>query len=165
MKAFRIKDLMINVVAQRGSGAAGMPGPDDDITDFPPHLTPVIMVAQYSPRFRAIGQFAGNIERLSPDAVNKLSIEAGNAAVAGALFRTALCAEDSPTCAANQIISPVATLGASLRFDDLVMVKGLLTEAVEGITELENSRLELAHKQADELIPKLEGAIEELKMR
>ena len=142
-----------------------MPGPDDDITDFPPWLTPVIMVAQYTAKFRAIGKYADNIERLDPEIVKQVSVEAGNAAVAGALFRTALCAEDMPTCSANQIISPVATQGARLRLEDLVMVKGLLAEAVGAITELEKSRFAMAHEQSEELIPKFEAAIQELKMR
>ena len=165
MKAFMVKDLMINVIPQEiGSSGVAYPGPDDDITDFPPTITPVIAVARFSPRFHVITQVAeGSIERLSPEILDNVALEAGKAAVAGAFIGTAQCTIDMPTCEANQIISPVASHNA-LRFEDLAIAKGLLVEAVERITALEKSRLRLASAQAEELIPRLEGALEELEM-
>ena len=162
MKAFKVKDLMINVIPQRlGSGGAGMPGPDDDITDFPPTITPVIMVAKFSPQFRIVSELAVKFDQLDPEVVETVAQEAGRFAAAGMLV--GLCTEDMPTCRANQIISPVASLGDGLRFQDLVEAKVLLNEAVVRISELENSRLNMARQQADKLIPKLEGALDELR--
>jgi hypothetical protein len=119
------------------------------------------MVAKYSPQFQLIRELAVKVDQLDPEVMENVAQEAGMYAMAGMFV--GLCTEDSPTCRANQIISPVASLGDGLRFEDLVEVKVFLNEAVARITDLENSRLNMARQQADKLIPKLEGALEELR--
>lgn len=164
MKAFRVKDLMINVVPQAiGKGGVGHPGPDDDIDDFPPTITPIIMVAKFSPRIRVIDQFAGKVEQLDLHILDTLALDAGRAAVAGMFVGTALCTEDMPTCRANPRISPVASMTDGLRFEDLVQVKDLLNQALERINRLEESRLALGRRNARGLVPMLESAAAELR--
>jgi hypothetical protein len=161
MRAFKVKDLMINVVPQKASGGGGtsLPGPDSDITDFPPTITPVIMVAKETYRLRVLDKI--KIEQLDVAVLENLAVQVGRAAVAG-MF---LCTEEMATCQANERISPFASMAESLRFDDLITVRGLLDETMSQISMLEKSRLEEARGQAAELIPMLEGALSELKGR
>jgi hypothetical protein len=156
---FRIKDLMINVIPSAfvGGGGSSQPGPDDDMNDIPWWLTPVISIAVQTSKFQAIRKVG--LENLAAVEMEHVAHDLGFAALGGAF----LCSQDMPTCAQNPRISPWATPGVALRFDDLPEVKLLLNEALEYITKIENSRFQQAQADASTLIPLLEDALRELR--
>ena len=185
MKAFRVKDLMINVIPQRSGGGGGtsMPGPDDDVTEFTP-TTPIIVLPKY---YAIVGDMIAKIGRLNPEVFDAAALDLGRqmfGLIANAqceadmptcrdlpewFSRTAVfgrgvaqCTEDMPTCNYNEPLSWVAE-GIGLKFEDLVIVNEFLKDLVPGITRLENQRLDLARKEAGKWVPKLEGVIDELK--
>ena len=161
IRAFRVKDLMINVVPQSSDGGtAGMPNPDDDIDPRGPG-SPIIRVAQLSAKLFAMGFFS-KVAELDLQVVDHVALNIGRAALAPALS-AALCTEDMATCQANPRISPYASLDQGLRFQDLIEAKVALTETLNMITEIEDARLAQARKLSGEFIPRLEGALDELK--
>lgn len=185
MKAFRVKDLMINVIPQRsGGGGSSMPGPDDDIDDFSP-WTPIIIIPKY---YAVIAKLVAKSAKFNKEVLDVAALEVGREIVgrmavsycsedmptcrdltpwvsrvaAGGGGGAAICTEESPTCRNDARLSLVASV-PSLDFEDLVIVKEQLSELVADITRLENRRLDLARKEASKLVPKLESAIDELK--
>jgi hypothetical protein len=167
MKAFRVKDLMVNLIPRRGGGGGtGMPGPDDDINTFPPTITPIISVAVFSPKVRYLVNFAGKLDELEPQYLERVVMDLGQAAFAGLLAgnNNFQCAEPEATvrlCQRNPVLSRVAHSDA-LRFDDLVEMKPILRDALDRITEIEKGRLIEAQRNAGEIVPKLQAAIVEL---
>jgi len=150
---------MINVLPQgSGGGSVGLIDPDTDITAFPPWVTPIIRVAKDT---RKITTLTANVAELDVAALDIVARDIGRAAIGTSL----MCTEYSQTCEAMPRISPYATFGESLRFEDLLTVKELLTETLTYITKLEDARLEGAREHAEELVPTLEHAIGELGKR
>jgi hypothetical protein len=154
--SFRVKDLMINVLPVRGGGGiAGLVDPESDV-DFTP-ISPVVILAARMNKLRAIEKIG--LARLTTEGFNAAALDIGRVAI-GSMF---LCAEDMPTCGANEAISPVATPMEGLRVGDLVVAKEVLTEALESINQLEAKRLKLARNEAKEVAPLLEDALAELR--
>lgn len=182
MKAFRVKDLMINVIPTRlGGGGAGMSGPDDDVTDLN-YLAPYMILPKY---YAIIGELVEKRALLNKEVFDVAARELGREIVGriaagyctedmptcrdldGWVSRTAVvgaassCTEDMPTCNNNIRFSMIASM-PSLDFEHLAIVKELLSGLVADITKLENNRLDLARQEKDKWSPKVEGVINEL---
>ena len=163
MATFKVKDLMINVIPERTSAGGGtfLPGPDSDTSEFPPTITPVIMIARDSYKLEFLNKFKGNVDQLNPQLIDKVADKMGQLAMGGAI--TALCTQDMPTCD-GRLISPVAMEPGRLTLQDLVSVKGLLKDAIHSIDQVEASATKRAF--ADEkLVSRLEAGVEALKER
>ena len=166
MSTFKIRDLMINVIPKqtvdRGgrAGLCAMEGSTADYTPITPH-TPVILVAQYSPRFTVLEGLAEKVDRAGTEAITNIAADVGRAAVAGQFM--ALCAEDMATCANNEVLSPVAFGMDILRVADLPALKLQLQDSIKAIDVVERNLGQLAQKQARDLLPRLEAAVDELK--
>ena len=156
-RAFRVKDLMINVLPARGRGgaSAGLIGPDQDITDFTP-ITPIVIVVSKLYNLRAIEKLG--LSRLTVDGFDAAALNLGRAALSG-MF---LCTENMPTCGANEAISPVATPLERLRLEDLVVAKEVLTEVIQSIDKVEVQRMRQVRSEVKEVAPLLEEALAEL---
>lgn len=131
---FRIRDLTLKKIPTevvRGAfGAKFYPGPDSDPDDFPPTITPVIMIDKYGAHLEVLDHI--EVEELDIAMLDRLALDIGRAVVASKFFPgTALCAQDSPTCAANPRISPLASLAEGVTNIDVGLARDRLAAHLE----------------------------------
>jgi hypothetical protein len=159
-RAFRVKDLMINVMPGRlGGGGTGYPT-DDGWGTIPTPITPVVMTAILSRQVQRLERLTAQVEQIDIQVLDRVAMDIGWA-VMGSAFR---CTEDSPTCRANVRISPTAIINPNsvLRYEDLGEAREMLELALTKIAEVDDARLAQARKDCDELLPKLDAVKEAL---
>lgn len=131
---FTIRDLTLRKipaeVAKASFGHNAYPGPDQDPDDFPPTITPVIMIDKYAAVLEVLDHI--NVKDLDMEIIDAVALDLGRAVVASKFFPgTALCLQDQPTCASNPRISPVASLAEAVTNVDVGLARHRLAERVE----------------------------------
>jgi hypothetical protein len=134
MNVFRIRDLTLKKIplefAKGSFGTTWYPDPDSDPDDFPPTITPVIMIDKYAERLEVLDKIP--VEKLDLAMIDQIALDVGRAVVASKFFQgTALCAQDAPTCAANPTISPIASLADDVTNVDVGLARERLTTRLE----------------------------------
>lgn len=136
---FKLRDLATKKVTVKqagGIGKVGLIGPDQDPDDFSP-LTPYIMVSKHKWRLDFLDSFRGRTKEIELDTLEAAATELGKAVVGSKFLDTALCAQDMPTCAQNQRISPVASFAETLSSADLAVFRGELEHMLKVIDRLD----------------------------
>jgi hypothetical protein len=156
--SYKVKDLMINVIGT-GRGSAGL------FIDTPPTpktpITPIAAVAAYSPKFVAVDKVVK--EGADIQALDRMALDIGRAVV-GSRVAVALCTEDSNTCNAGQIYSPVASgFMEVLRDADFAVLKENVMLAEKALLEAEATMEQRAVANSAQLLPKMEEAVQFLK--
>jgi hypothetical protein len=157
---FKVQDLMIDVLSVGNGGGDIMPTPTEPTP--PPTISPIAVVAAYSPRFEAIDRVVMAGASIGLDILDKIALDVGRAVVGARA--AALCTEDMATCQNNERISPFASTGlGELRAADFGVLQDHIRETVQWLDERGDLLEKRAIESKTDLLPRLERAVEYLK--
>lgn len=158
---FKVQDLMIDVLSVgNGGGGVGQPTPTEPTP--PPTISPIAVVAAYSPKFEVIDRVVRAGQTIDLNILDKVALDLGMAVVGARV--AALCTEEMATCQNNERISPFASTGlGELRAADFGVLQDHIRETAGWLDERGDLLEKRAIENRNELVPRLERAVAYLK--